>query len=187
MGKMLENPKGLILEKSKEILYTEGYSKLSMRNVAKACDIAIGTIYNYYPTKKDLVMEMMTEYWQEYFRVLEKLINSQDTFYVKLNKIFNELSIFIKTFKEVWLKSDFYDTPDYIETGLKKQYIFIEKLIRKIEDILIKEATRKDSKIHIKFDSYETAKFILMNFISMIRMPFFQYSSFEIFLKELLK
>lgn len=158
-----------------------------MRNVAKACDIAIGTIYNYYPTKKDLVMEMMTEYWEEYFRILEQLINSEDNFYIKLNKIFNELGVFIKTFKEVWLKAEFYDTPDYITSGLEKEFIYIEKLIRKIEDILIKEASNKNSKVCIKFDSYETAKFILMNFITMIRMPFFQYSYFEIFLKELLK
>jgi AcrR family transcriptional regulator len=187
LAKMIENPKQLILNKSKEILYTEGYKKLSMRNIAKACNIAIGTIYNYYSTKKDLVIEMMTEYWEEYFCVVEKLINSNDNFYIKLNNIFNELSIFIKTFKEVWLKAEFYDTPDYITSGVEKESIYIEKLIRKIEDILIKEASNKNSAIHIKLDSYETAKFILMNFITMIRMPLFQYSSFECFLKELLK
>ena len=84
LAKMIENPKQLILNKSKEILYTEGYKKLSMRNIAKACNIAIGTIYNYYSTKKDLVIEMMTEYWEEYFCVVEKLINSNDNFYIKL-------------------------------------------------------------------------------------------------------
>jgi AcrR family transcriptional regulator len=183
MSRITENPQQLILSKAKDILYNEGYQKLSMRNISKACNIALGTIYNYYPTKKELVVEMMADYWHEYFNRIEGTANLDCNFYEKLHKIFDELSIFIKTFKEVWLKPELYDNPDYIESSAEKEDIYIERLVIFIEDILIKEVNTNQVKCEL--DTYETAKFILMNFITIIQMPIFKYSSFEVVLKEL--
>jgi len=187
MARIIENPKQLILNNAKNILYTEGYGSLSIRNVAKASDLAVGTIYNYYPTKKDLVIEMMMEYWEQCFTALEIIITSEQSLYERLNKIFNELNTFIGTFREVWLKASSFESPDYVESGLEKEFIYMEKLIRKIEAMLIEEASKNNSEISIKIDTYELAKFIVMNFITMIQMQMFKYSSFENILKELLK
>ncbi|MDR3598003.1 TetR/AcrR family transcriptional regulator [Clostridium sp.] len=181
MSRIIENPQKLILSKAKEILYNEGYPKLTMRNVSKACDIALGTIYNYYPTKKELVVEMMTDYWREYMDVTQDIAISNYEFYDKLNKIFDTLSVFIKTFKDAWLKPKLYDNPDYVSYGMEREHIYIEKLVHLIEDILI-----KDNKVNNSLGYYETAKFIVMNFITIIQMPAFKYSSFEVVLKELL-
>jgi AcrR family transcriptional regulator len=185
LSRIIESPEQLILNKAKEVLYKEGYHKLTMRNISKACDIALGTIYNYYPTKKELVVAMMTDYWSNYFYKIEGAINSDILFYDNLHVIFNELSTFIKTFKEIWLKPELYDNPDYIEGGMKKENIYIERLIILIENLLKKELNNNNAKS--KMDTYEAAKFIVMNFITMIQMPIFKYTSFEIILKELIK
>lgn len=187
MGKILENPKELILYNAKNILYTEGYSNLNIRSVAKACDLAVGTIYNYYPSKKELVIEMMVEYWKECFIVFETIINSTDSLYEKLFKIFNELTTFINTFKEVWLKASSFEASEYTERGMEKEHFYMEMLVRKIEVLLVEESLKENTEILIKINSYDLAKFILMNFITMIQMPIFKYSSFEEILKELLK
>lgn len=187
MSRLIENPKQLILEKSKEILVNEGYTKLSMRNVAKACGIALGTIYNYYPTKKDLVIAMMEGYWEEYFHLLDEVVNSDKDFYVKLSEIFTDLNYFTKKFKQMWLRPEFYATPDFVETGVEREYVYFDELIKKLEALLLDEASKKDSPINIKLGSYDTAKFIMLNFIAMIQMPFFHYLSFEKFLRQLLE
>lgn len=185
LSRIIENPKQLILIKAKDILYREGYSKLSMRTLSKACDIALGTIYNYYPTKQNLVIEMMTDYWQNYLYSVQNVADSDADVYRKLNNIFKELKIFIESFRQYWLTPELYDSPEYVEGGLKKEYVFMEKLIDIVEDILVKE--QASHHIHIKLDTRETANFIIMNFITMIQMPLFKYASFEVFLKELLK
>lgn len=182
LSKIIENPKQLILNKSKEILYNEGYMKLNMRNVAKKCDIALGTIYNYYPTKKALVIDMMTIYWKEFLSLAKDTADSDEPFYDKLKALYCKLSDFIKTFKQLWLAPELYNTPDYIQSGLEKEVQFMEKLIRIVEKILIREGFKNN-----KFSSYEMAKFIVMNFITVIQMPAFEYSSFEKILKELIK
>jgi len=191
MARIIENPKQLILDNAKNILYSEGYSNLSIRNVAKASGLAVGTIYNYYPTKKDLVIEMMIEYWGECFKALEIILNSKTNLYDKLFKIFNELNMFISTFKEVWLKANKADNTDNPNSGLEKENLHmenhIEKLIRTVEELLIEESAKSNSEITIKMDTYELAKFIVMNFITMIQMQMFKYASFENILKQLLE
>lgn len=181
MSRKIENPNELILKTAKKILYNDGYEKLSMRNVAIACDIGLGTIYNYYPTKKDLVVEMMADYWSEYLSKAQDIVNSDYAFYDKLKKIFDDLSNFINTFKEIWLKPELYDNPDYVKEGVAKEDIYMEKLVLLLENIL-----RKDNKVNDKISSYEIAKFVVLNFITIVQMPVFKYSDFEIILKELL-
>jgi len=187
LSKVIDMPRELILTAARNILYNEGYEKLSMRNIAKQCDISLGTIYNYYPSKKDLVIEMMMGYWKGFFKVLEDLDKSQQNFYVKLFDIHNELSQFIKTFKKMWLVREIYDTPDYIAEGLNKEQAFMVMLILKIEAILVREASSEHPQIKLKFNSNETSKFIVMNLITMAQNPMFKYETFEAFLKELLK
>lgn len=41
----------------------EGLSSLSIRSIAKECNIAIGTIYNYFPDKAALVTEVISAFW----------------------------------------------------------------------------------------------------------------------------
>lgn len=185
MPRVIENPKQLILSKAKEILYNQGYNKLSMRALSKACGIALGTIYNYYPTKKDLVVEMMTDYWQNYLDSVREIVNKNTDIYIKLNSVFNELEVFIQNFRQYWLTPELYGNQEYVEGGIQKEYSFMEKLIVIIEDVLIKEQANKN--VQIKLGARETANFIIMNFITIVQMPLFKYESFEVFLKELLK
>ncbi len=190
LARIIKNLREVILDKASNILYNEGYSKLSIRRVAKECDIAVGTIYNYFPTKKDLVVEMMTNFWKEYFFDIGTILESQDEFYEKLRSIFNSLSKFIKRFKDVWLKSEIYSTPDYIESGLKRENIYIDKLILIIEELLKEKLNNHiiySNEALEQLDTKKIASFIVMNFITMVQMPQFQYEFFESILKKLLK
>ena len=45
-----------ILGAAKEIAALEGVAQISIRGVAKACGVSVGSIYNYFPTKSELVI-----------------------------------------------------------------------------------------------------------------------------------
>lgn len=185
MSRIIDNPRELIMSHAKEILYNEGYSKLSIRNISKSCGIATGTIYNYYPTKQDLVMEMMSSYWEEYLFSSKELVNSKETFYIKLKIIFNNLNAFINTFRDIWLKPELYNNPGYIESGLIRKNAYMERLILIVEKIVQHEI--ESEKIDLNLSPYEMAKFIVLNLITIVQMPVFEYSSFEKILKEFIK
>lgn len=187
LSRIIENPRELILNEAKKILYNEGYPSISIRRVAKECNIAVGTIYNYFPSKKELIVEMMTNFWKEYFYSIEDIFRTEEDFYVKLKYIFTNLNQFIEKFRAVWLNDELYSSPDYIESGLKRQNIYIDKLIIIIEELLKTDVYNHDDGSVNKFDTYKMASFIVMNFISLVQMPHFDYEFFESILKELIE
>lgn len=185
MSRLIENPKELILGKAQEILYRDGYQKLSMRTLAKECEIALGTIYNYYPTKKELITEMMEGYWMNYLKQVRKIAGSETEFYRKLKDIYNELVVVIRNFRQFWLTTELYDEKECVENGLQKEYGFMEELIRILEEVLLDGQAKEE--LQIKQGAHNTAGFIMMNFITMVQRPLFSYEVFEQFLKELLR
>ncbi len=185
MSRLIENPRELILNEGKKILYNEGYSSINIRRIAKECSISVGTIYNYFPSKKELIVEMMTNFWEEYFLNIQVILSSEEDFYVKLKKIFDDLAHFIKRFRLIWLNSEIYTSPDYIESGLEKQDIYIDKLIGIIEELLKYDVYSNRDRSLKKLNPHKMAKFIVMNFVTMVQMPYFEYTFFESILKEL--
>jgi len=77
MPKIIENLKENILAEARHVLTTEGYQALTVRRVAGALNIGVGTIYNYYPSKLELAAGVLEEDWnaamQEFRRSLGDL------------------------------------------------------------------------------------------------------------------
>ena len=67
MPKLLPNLRQTLIEKAIELSRTGGLSGLKLRDLARECDIALGTLYNYYPTKDSLVLDVVQQFWQNCF------------------------------------------------------------------------------------------------------------------------
>lgn len=65
MGTKPAHGKQHILDAAYRIASEKGLSGLSIREVARACDVAVGTVYNSYPTKSDLVNDVVGRFWKE--------------------------------------------------------------------------------------------------------------------------
>lgn len=70
MNKMVTS-KEEILKISREIVISEGLSSINMRKVAKECNIAVGSLYNYFPSKKDLISSVVRNIWMDIFHLSE--------------------------------------------------------------------------------------------------------------------
>jgi AcrR family transcriptional regulator len=44
-----------------DVFARQGYHGASLRQIAKACEITLGTLYHYYPSKQDLLAELMSD------------------------------------------------------------------------------------------------------------------------------
>ena len=60
-----------ILKKSRELIQKKGWATVSIRSVASACDVSIGSIYNYFDSKTDLVGATIESVWNEIFHTPE--------------------------------------------------------------------------------------------------------------------
>ena len=56
-----------ILETCKKIVSNKGLTAINMRLVAKECNIALGSIYYYFPSKDDLLIAIIESVWEDIF------------------------------------------------------------------------------------------------------------------------
>lgn len=54
-----------ILGVGKEIVIQSGLQALNIRDIADKCGISVGSIYNYFPSKSDLVVATIESVWRE--------------------------------------------------------------------------------------------------------------------------
>ncbi|MEH6519365.1 MAG: TetR/AcrR family transcriptional regulator [Halioglobus sp.] len=67
----------LILEKSTEILVNKGYDALVLREVALQVGIKLGNLQYYFPTREDLIAEVVAEYHTVQTDEMEELVSSK--------------------------------------------------------------------------------------------------------------
>ncbi len=58
-----------ILAVSRQIISEQGFDALNIRRVASACQVAIGSVYNYFPSKGDLVCAVVENVWRDIFHM----------------------------------------------------------------------------------------------------------------------
>ena len=56
-----------ILKTSRELIRQQGWSAVNIRSVAAACGVSVGSIYNYFDSKSELVGAAVESVWYEIF------------------------------------------------------------------------------------------------------------------------
>lgn len=63
--------KKAILDQSRMLVTTQGWQAVNIRNVAAACGVSVGSIYNYFASKSDLVTATVESIWHDIFHFSE--------------------------------------------------------------------------------------------------------------------
>ncbi len=63
MPKIIENLKEQITKEAERQLFENGYAGTTVRSVAKGCNIATGTVYNYFESKDLLISAILLKDW----------------------------------------------------------------------------------------------------------------------------
>lgn len=71
MPKIIEDVRRMLLTEAKKQVAERGYAKATIRSVAGACGLAVGTVYNYFSSKDMLIATFMAEDWKECLERIE--------------------------------------------------------------------------------------------------------------------
>ena len=66
-----------LLDCARRIECTEGTDALSIRKLASEANIAVGTVYNYFESKQEVLLAMTEEYWREALREMQGTITGE--------------------------------------------------------------------------------------------------------------
>lgn len=102
MPKIINDLKITILNTAKEELLTNGYSTLTIRKIAQNCHIAVGTMYNYFPSKEVLAAEIMLMDWIDSVTIMQERCSQASEISDGLFAIFEELNKFRQLYRDCW-------------------------------------------------------------------------------------
>ena len=73
MPRIIENLREQLLKEAKLQIEERGYAETTVRSVAKAVGVGVGTVYNYFESKEMLVASFVFESWKKYLKRMSEL------------------------------------------------------------------------------------------------------------------
>ncbi len=80
-----------------------GYAALTVRGVAKQCGIAVGTVYNYFPSKDMLAAEVMLEDWLAAITAVQQNCLSAESPREAVRELYRGVAGFSDIYRPVWV------------------------------------------------------------------------------------
>ena len=102
MPKIIENIREKLLEEAKRQVMEQGYATMTIRSVASACGVGVGTVYNYFASKDMLVASFMLEDWLICKQAIDLGCGEGNTIELALRHIYDGLNSFIAKYERLF-------------------------------------------------------------------------------------
>jgi len=138
MPKIIENAKELIIDASEKLLFQVGYKGFTIREVAKRCGIASGTIFNYFTSKETLIAIIMAKDWSNFLADIQNECNSAKDIAAGVSAIYKGIESFFKKYGSIWA-----DYPGNIIGQFGKHHLALRQQISDMLSNLLLRFNRK--------------------------------------------
>lgn len=134
-----------IMEKACIITKEKGIHHLNIRELATATKVSVGSIYNYFPTKSQLIIAVVEDFWN-HACTHEDLKNMPlDNFYHSYHLLYKKLYAYLQQFQGKWLHQLAVLDDDTKELGRKIEHDYFENIKKMLSIMLEKDlCIRKD-------------------------------------------
>lgn len=102
MPKAIEQVEIRLIDAGRQILLEKGYEAFTMRAVAEACGIGLGTVYNYFKNKSVLISNILLKDWEEAEKRMARKIDMNTEALTRAEILYEELLKFTETFHYLW-------------------------------------------------------------------------------------
>lgn len=167
MPKIIENIREKITEVGKNILLEKGYKELNIRDIAKECGIGVGTFYNYFKDKEELITKIFMNDWNKILNTIDAVIYSDMNLKDKLFIIYRGVDKFLGDYMVVFYQLTM------IKDGHKQSKQHMELLFTKVEEIL--KFHKDKGEVKNNLDINKLAMLLVSNIISICRQPYITF------------
>ena len=95
MPKIIENLPQRLQEEARRQIKESGFAAMTIRSVAKACGVGVGTVYNYYPSKEALVAGFMLDDWKCCVAAITSSAEAAASLAPVLQVIYDQITLFL--------------------------------------------------------------------------------------------
>ena len=176
MPKKIDGVESAVLCAARELLLKESYAGVTMRAVSEEAGVAVGTVYNYFPSKDILVARVMERDWNAMLEDMKEKVASVESALEGLRTVDGELRSFVDTYRIAWRG---YTIP----TGSQEYYRERHKaLVTQLADLI--------RPLLVRFDALfaeEAPVFFAGNLLSLATSESVEFQSLEPILIKLLQ
>lgn len=177
--------KEVLLEIARDIAYHEGIGKLNIRRVAADGGVAIGTVYNYYPSKGDLISDVMEDFWRNVFHGSHFDVESDD-FLLSLQEIYRRLKENLSRFRQEFLEEVTSMNSGTQMTGKTTEQFYLDHMKAGMQRILERDPQVRCDIWNETFTQRQFVAFAFSNMISLLKEPDRDFDYFEEIIKRLI-
>lgn len=164
MPKIINDIEENIFNVAFELFGEYGYQQVDMKMIAKKIGIAVGTLYNYYPNKKQLYIAVFEKSWKNTFCKLDGIIEEKVSFKEKIRSMITTL--YDEMSKRKGLGQELIKENVFIENERDKIFYIKEELLNKIEQLIRKVKEQDGLKLEDEMER-RLAETIFMSIVNM--------------------
>ena len=165
MKEQVIDKKTAIMESALKLFTERGFHGTSTAQISKEAGIATGTLFNYFPTKEDLINSLYFEVKGQLSQSMGKEIEAQNTFQDKLRKIWSNLIKWGADNQEEFLFVGQFCSSPYItkftREEVMKEYVFLHDLVNQG----IKTGVIRDFSAELTIAMFYQASRVVVNLI----------------------
>lgn len=94
MPKVIENLKEKIQEEANRQMQEVGYGAMTIQSIAKACGVGVGTVYNYFSSKDEIVIACVAADWMECMDTIRAVAKYSSTYEAVIHCIYDQIYAF---------------------------------------------------------------------------------------------
>ena len=133
MKKQVKDKRTAIMEAALKLFTERGFQGTSTAQISKEAGVATGTLFNYFPTKEDLINSLYFEVKGRLSSSMGKEIEIESTFQERVRRLWsNSINWGIDNQEEFLFVGQFCSSPyitKYTREEVMKEYIFLHNLV----------------------------------------------------------
>ncbi len=167
----------------------EGLASLSIRTIAKECEVAVGTIYNYFPDKAALITEVIMKFWRTiaFSEETRSCLNYQpgENLLDFCDRLFTTMQHALEQFRSNWLGEVSSLDARTRQKGRQAENATFEHIYQSLETVITSDAAINQTALQ-KLGAKALARFIWGTIYQALRANDNSYQTLRSLLKEAL-
>ncbi len=102
MPKIIENLPQKLIAEDRRLAEEDGYQAVTVRAVATGCGVGVGTVYNYFSSKDDLLAAYLLEQWQDSVVRFTAVAETSDDPRTVLMAMYQEMTLFGQQHRDIF-------------------------------------------------------------------------------------
>jgi AcrR family transcriptional regulator len=175
-----------IMDRAYELACSDGLDAVTIRNVAQGCGISVGSIYNYYPTKDELLLDVIGQFFGKAFYENFCHPDITETYVRFCRRLFASMHDTLNHFRAEWLEDISRLSLQTRQQGKIREYDRLDHIEKGLVMVFENDTTINRAVLTEDFNAETISAFVLDNLMSALRLRHDDCGTLFVFLEKTL-